>query len=275
MQKRTRKVQGKQSAAKQAPAKKPLVDKRLLIGTVTFGVVVVLLSYCMKEPPVSQPQIRQVSPAAAVAPVEQSDGSDASEQPAAGDSPAAEAEEATASGGVTVRFKTPIIRSGPGVEVLAEGSGADGSPLTFEYEWRINREPVPDVTGTVLPWEKVKRGDRISLQVTPLDGDVPGKPLVTEEIVLPNSPPQFVSTPMLNFKAEEYIYEAKAEDADHDPLTYALEAGPEGMAIDKASGRLTWRIGRDQAGDHVIKLVVADSEGARAVQEYTLSVTIP
>jgi prepilin-type N-terminal cleavage/methylation domain-containing protein len=91
-----------------------------------------------------------------------------------------------------------------------------------------------------------------------MDNGNAGKPLVTEEIMVPNSPPRFVSTPMLNFKAEEYVYEAKADDADSDALAYTLEKGPVGMVIDGRSGRLAWQVGQDQAGEHVIKVAVTD-----------------
>lgn len=259
--------------------KKPLLDKRLLAGAVAAILAALLLSRCLKEDvPAPVASVRPVAAgpeetqnlASAVSAGEQSDEEKSSE--AEGDG--AEAVTPVPPGGVTARFKTPVLRSDPGIEVFIEGVDENGETIPCELVWRIDRQPLADVSGPILPWEKVKRGDRVSLLIIPQGGPSKGRTIVSEEIVVPNSPPRFTSMPMLNFTAQEYVYQARADDADADPLVFTLEKGPTGMTIDSASGRLVWQVGSSQAGEQHVKVVVNDPQGGRAEQEYTLSVEI-
>lgn len=249
--------------------------KKRMVTLLTVSLVAIaLVAYCSKkDEPVSAPVQSPVAAAieGSAPPVE------AVAEPSATTEVTAEADRDTpkAMPGVTVWFKSPMIRSEPGIVALAEGNNANGEPLSFEFLWQVNGQVLSDVTGATLPWDRVRRGDRVVARVTPMDGDILGMAFNTNQIMIPNSPPGFVSVPMLNFKSEEYVYEAKADDADGDSLTYSLEKGPVGMVIDGSTGRVVWRVGREQAGEHVISIVVTDGQGGRAEQIYQLSISIP
>ncbi len=87
-----------------------------------------------------------------------------------------------------------------------------------------------------------------------------------------NTAPSFTSTPVVG--AEEgvfYLYQARAEEYENDRLTYSLDYAPDGMAIDSFTGLVTWTPDALQAGDHAVTVRAADSEGAFALQHYTVT----
>src|SRR5262249_51971877 len=58
--------------------------------------------------------------------------------------------------------------------------------------------------------------------------------------VVTNQPPVIVSQPVTTaVSGQTYQYPVKAIDPNNDSLTYSLLAGPQGMTIDPASGRIS------------------------------------
>ncbi len=89
-----------------------------------------------------------------------------------------------------------------------------------------------------------------------------------------NHAPEFDSQPALHARAGSvYRYWAHAQDADHDPVTYALLQSPAGMVIDPATGYLTWPTNIQSVGTHVVQVIATDSLGAEASQTFSLSIT--
>ena len=83
----------------------------------------------------------------------------------------------------------------------------------------------------------------------------------------PNRAPVFVSGPITHaFADEAYLYDAEAEDADKDELTYSLAAGPGDMTIDSASGLVNWLPGPSAVGNHWLE--VRASDGETTVSQY-------
>ena len=60
-------------------------------------------------------------------------------------------------------------------------------------------------------------------------------------------------------------------DPDDSQFTYRLDAAPEGMEIDSASGLIRWSLVDVTPGDYTIAIIVTDPEGAEGAQEYSLS----
>jgi RHS repeat-associated protein len=90
-----------------------------------------------------------------------------------------------------------------------------------------------------------------------------------------NQPPLITSSPQTTVLAgQTYRYAVHALDADNDPLTYSLTAGPSGMTIDGASGQVTWpSIASQDAGPHNVGVQVADGRGGVDTQNYVLTVS--
>jgi len=163
-----------------------------------------------------------------------------------------------------------------GIDIIAKpvGRDVDGDSISYSYLWLINGEERLGETSATLSGEQFTRGDRVSVVVTPFDGEGNGKPVHSHEIPVGNAPPRFVtSPPSLPKDSSIYQYAVRAEDLDDDLLTYRLEAAPEGMRIDEKTGYLTWRIRPAHAGENLVRIVVSDPHGAQTAQEYSINLT--
>ena len=93
---------------------------------------------------------------------------------------------------------------------------------------------------------------------------------------LGNSPPRIVSLPPTQASFEQgFTYTVRAADPDGGPLTYALLQAPSGMAIDPASGTITWIPGAGQADARAVVVQVRDEFGAADVQAFALEPDSP
>jgi hypothetical protein len=69
------------------------------------------------------------------------------------------------------------------------------------------------------------------------------------------------------------VYTAVAEDPDQDPLEYTLAYGPDGMAVERFSGKLVWTPAPGDAGLVYAGIRVSDGRGGSAVQPLAWLVT--
>jgi parallel beta-helix repeat protein/VCBS repeat-containing protein len=74
-------------------------------------------------------------------------------------------------------------------------------------------------------------------------------------------------------QALAFQYLAQAEDADADTLTYSLQEGPPGAAIDALTGLLTWL--PREPGSYRFRLLVDDGRGGSDEQSFELEVVRP
>jgi hypothetical protein len=174
-----------------------------------------------------------------------------------------------------VKFRDAAIRAGQPIELLVEAEDLDDDPVTLAYRWTTAEDGSVIGEDAILPAAKVLRGSRIGFMVTPSDGEIEGEPFQGSAIEVPNAPPVITSQPPLEFKSTVYRYDVKATDADGDPVSYALDAPPSGMTIESATGLLTWPVAGVAAGEYQINIVVEDSAGAKAFQDYRLTLGPP
>jgi YD repeat-containing protein len=69
-----------------------------------------------------------------------------------------------------------------------------------------------------------------------------------------------------------YAYPVQAIDPDGDAIAYSLTSAPVGMAIDPASGLITWIPAHGQEGVHSVTLAVSDDQGGSALQIWSIGV---
>jgi hypothetical protein len=95
-------------------------------------------------------------------------------------------------------------------------------------------------------------------------------------MVVVNTPPRFVSTPPATLSGGVFRYPAVAEDPDGDAqLEFRLEEAPEGMAIDRFSGLITWTPRPEQTGLHTVSVVAEDLHEGTGRQEFEVRVSSP
>lgn len=96
--------------------------------------------------------------------------------------------------------------------------------------------------------------------------------VVTVGILPPrNGAPQIVSVPPTETRPFDlYLYPAVAIDPDDDVLTWSLDHGPAGLAIDPDSGLVDWI--PPTIGDYPVGITVADPSGLSASQDWVIHV---
>ncbi|RME05458.1 MAG: hypothetical protein D6812_03165, partial [Deltaproteobacteria bacterium] len=90
------------------------------------------------------------------------------------------------------------------------------------------------------------------------------------ELCVVEAAPHIVSTPVTGAAiGHPYAYLPRATGLP--PLTWRLDAAPEGMTIDPAGGAISWTPTAEDAGEHEVRLAVANEVG-EDVQRFTLAV---
>jgi hypothetical protein len=148
----------------------------------------------------------------------------------------------------------------------------DGDFIYYTYQWEKNGTVLFEDRGEVLDPKRFKKGDSISVTVTPDDRDASGVPRKSPPMVIANSPPTIVSSPPTNVEGDTYLYQVKANDPDQDTVFFSLKSGPRGMEINKNTGLLRWEIKKEAKGVHSLEIEVSDQAGAKTVQQYTVTV---
>lgn len=163
--------------------------------------------------------------------------------------------------GGTVRLKAKVV-----------GIDHDGDDVHYVYRWWRNDALIKEGREDAIDTAGFARKDSIVVEVTPRDQDGEGTPYRSAPTVVGNAPPRIVSKPPALDRPGSYQYRVEAADPDGDPLLYGLETAPPGMAIDTASGLISWAVSSELAGTHRVKVSVDDGQGGVAWQEFEISI---
>jgi hypothetical protein len=113
----------------------------------------------------------------------------------------------------------PITRPGPvSVSLGAQDFGREG--ITFQYHWYVNGVLVPGETSTHLSTERLKRGDIVVAEVTPLRGRTFGIVYKTSPARVDNSLPSVdrVGLPQQILAGDPIHVEFGVKDLDNDEV---------------------------------------------------------
>ena len=175
---------------------------------------------------------------------------------------------------VKVRMLSADPKEGFVAEIEYDG-GPEGN-TSFIYEWKHNGSELTGANEEKLEWrEGFKKGDAITVAVTPYSDLGQGAFSAGGSFKIPNSPPVITSEPDTSFGEGRFSYIVEAHDPDGDPIDFRLKNAPRGMTIEPAAGLIIWEYGEKDAGDYKVTVIVADSEGAESMQELTLSIHPP
>lgn len=181
---------------------------------------------------------------------------------------------------VTVANAPPVIQNVvleqdlPHRRLLAkvQASDADQDDIHFVFRWIRNDKVVSEGPKDVFEAASLAEKDVVTVEVIPYDEDGPGESVRATPLVGTNNAPNIVSHPNMMANPESYEYAVEAKDPEGDAVVFELETGPAGMVIDKASGRVVWKVPPSFKGTYPVKIVVADAKGARSWQEFNLSI---
>jgi hypothetical protein len=167
-----------------------------------------------------------------------------------------------------LKIMPEVFKPGDRLYVEAEARDVDGDPVTIYYEWTKNGEKAGTDNMIASPLE---RGDKISVKVTPYDGEKYGKPVVFEREIR-NMPPMITAAGKYHFDGGAFSCRMQGTDPDGDRLTWSLKTAPSGMTIDPAAGLVTWQVPPDFTGKTSFTVSASDGHGGQAEQTFNFSV---
>ena len=171
-----------------------------------------------------------------------------------------------------LRIEPRVASVRDNLKVYVKSFDADGDFIYYDYKWEKNGVVMAEEKAEILERSRFKKGDSITVTVIPDDRETLGIPKKSDLTIISNSPPIIVSLPPTSIEGTKYLYQVKANDPDNDPITFILKSGPKGMGIDKNTGLLQWEIRKEDRGTYSIEIEASDSEGAKSLQKYTLTV---
>lgn len=91
--------------------------------------------------------------------------------------------------------------------------------------------------------------------------------------VSPMAPVITSTAPTTAFVNESFVYDANGFDPNGEPITFALIVSPEGMAMDAATGMITWTPVTADLGAHPVTFRVTDPGALSSDQSFTVTVS--
>jgi hypothetical protein len=158
------------------------------------------------------------------------------------------------------------------LKAYVKSSDADGDPVYYTYQWEKNGVILSEEKKEMLQRGRFRKGDSVTVTVTPDDRETQGRPKKSDPAIISNSPPVITSSPPTSVEKATYLYQVVANDPDNDPITFTLKSAPKGMEIDKSTGLVRWEIRKEDTGPHLVEIEASDDSGDKSLQRYTLTV---
>lgn len=153
--------------------------------------------------------------------------------------------------------------------IIDKAVGGNAEDIAYRFEWTLNGKPAGDGSDSLSGF---KRGDRVSVKITPFEGEKAGSSKILD-FLIQNTSPKVVDTQGARFDGKTFSYQVKGTDQDGDTLSYALDEAPEGMTIDPQTGAITWQLKEKDYGERTIKVKVSDGKGGATT--HSVKVDIP
>ena len=169
---------------------------------------------------------------------------------------------------ITISPSAPLASQD--LTVTVETSDADGDLVDVDQVWVINDQVQIDQTADTLSRALLKKGDRISVQITASDDEGVAEQTSTVTVIQ-NAPPLFLTDPR-SVKSLDGL-RLEGQDPDGDPLTWSLTGAPAGMVIDPDKGVIRYKGSAEEpGGDYRIRVQLSDGGGGHAEWEAGISI---
>ncbi len=153
-----------------------------------------------------------------------------------------------------------------------------GDTLTFSLTTAPAGMAINAATG-LISWTPTvgQEGDQaVTVQVSDAEGLTDSQSFIVtvQPAAAVNQPPTITSIPVTTATVDQpYSYQVTATDPDvGDTLTFSLTTAPAGLAINAATGLITWTPTAGQEGDQPVTVQVSDAEGLTDSQSFIITV---
>lgn len=147
--------------------------------------------------------------------------------------------------------------------------------LSFSYRWKVNDLHIKEETGDTLILMPFKKGDLITVTVTPNDGVTDGYSIESPLVAVHSSPPSLELQAMRQVRKTgvPIFLQLKSNAPDSERVVFSLEPPlVPGMTIDENSGKITWFLQQGQKGSFRFGAAVTDENGAKATTSFDITV---
>lgn len=153
---------------------------------------------------------------------------------------------------------------------------AEGDPLTYRLLAAPVGMTIVETTG-IISWtpslDQVGQQDVVLEVSDGIGGAATQAFAIRVGAGIPNLPPQISSeAPRFAVVGGDYSYQLVATDPESTAITYSLGQAPDGLAIDPATGQVTWSPSASQVGQFIVTLIATDAGGASAIESFQVDV---
>jgi hypothetical protein len=147
--------------------------------------------------------------------------------------------------------------------------------LVYTYRWKVNDRTIEEATGNALNLSPFKKGDLITVTVTPNDGSTDGLAVESPVVAIHSVPPSLELKAMRQARktGEPIELQLVGVAPDGDRVAFSLEAPlVPGMTIDNRSGKISWPLQPDQKGSFRFGAAVEDDNGTKVTKTFDITV---
>ncbi|RYX83627.1 tandem-95 repeat protein [bacterium] len=174
---------------------------------------------------------------------------------------------------VTLSPSTPTTNAL--LQATVTGSDTDGDTLTYSYQWKKGDTILASEKASTLNLSKVgngDKGDKISVLVTPNDGNLAGS-VATATVTIANSIPTMAAKTFAGRESLKLSGTIVGQDADKETLTYSLVKAPRSGSLQlQTNGSFTYTPKANWNGSDSFQARVTDGSRASAIAVFTLNI---
>jgi hypothetical protein len=146
--------------------------------------------------------------------------------------------------------------------------------LVYSYRWKVNDRIIREATGSTLILSPFKKGELITVTVTPNDGTTDGlaveSPIVAVHSVAPSL--ELKALRQARKPGDPIELQLVGIAPDSDQVAFSLEPPlVPGMAIDRRSGKISWTLKPDQKGPFRFGAAVEDDQGTKVTKIFDIT----
>lgn len=146
--------------------------------------------------------------------------------------------------------------------------------LVYTHRWKVNDRVIPEAAGSTLILSPFKKGDLVSVTVTPNDGSTDGPAIESPVIAIHSAAPSLELKALRQVRRTGEPIELQLVGITPDGGTIAFSLEPPvvpGMAIDRRSGKISWSLQPDQKGSFRFGAAVEDDQGTKVTKIFDIT----